>query len=281
MSISKTEKNGIFFIRQESLDFQQFSRNEISKQVHVVAKNIPFILEIGSNSINFKGKSKIAVKLYYDSATDTDFKQVDYLKQEPMSYKVFPNDVGDKATIEIRLLVLTSQHEDSLFRVKITASENNTTTSYDAFSEPLRVVSKASQIQREKERASDKIKTEGCIPLLPMPGTKRGASESILLDTLQRVETEQREQRKLIQQLVIKKEPGTEFEHSFSKLLEIYNQLPTEERSNKIRKVLTQPGSYTFALNDFLIDCATSINTAIAIPTEKPLSLSQILEEGT
>ncbi len=82
-------KPGIYIVRQESLDFQQFSKNDIAKQVHCVAKNLPFLIEIGSSGVNFKDKSvKLSVKLYYDGATQSDFKPVDYVKQSPMSYKV-------------------------------------------------------------------------------------------------------------------------------------------------------------------------------------------------
>jgi len=104
--------------RQDSLAVQKFSKNHVQKSVHCVAKNIPFALQVSSSTIDLSNKAtKLSAKLYYDADDDEDFKMVDYVKQEPMSYRIF-QDSSDISTLEFRLFVLSSQHEDSNFRIK-------------------------------------------------------------------------------------------------------------------------------------------------------------------
>ncbi len=105
--------------------------------MHVVSKNLPFLIELGSTTINFQ-KARISARLHYDHVGDDQPKEVDYVKQPPMTYKTFVNDVGSRATVEIRILVLSSQHEDSNFVVKISVVDGNTNVGGEVLSEAMR-----------------------------------------------------------------------------------------------------------------------------------------------
>jgi len=201
---------------------------------------------------------RIGAKLCYDNSTDQDFKPVDYLKQEPMTYKVFITH--DKVTLEFRALCLSSQHEDSCFRIKISvASVDISAGPLEVTSDPIRVVSKASQVQREK-RNSKRTPNENEIdssPSSPLPtklsGNKRSSPSSISNDfivqeTLQRLEQQQIEQRIMIEQILATQQqtpillppqqPPQDFETAFSNFLNAYRNLPCEDRPNKVRKVI-------------------------------------------
>lgn len=80
--------------KQESLAKEKFSKNEVQKEVHVVAKNLPFTVEVASNNINFT-QHKLSAKLYYD-ADQMDFKPVDLIKSDPMQYRCFLDASGHK-----------------------------------------------------------------------------------------------------------------------------------------------------------------------------------------
>jgi len=105
------------------------------------------------------------------------------------------------------------------------------------------------------------------------------------LDTLQRLEEEQRQQRKIIEQLVDHQNPSSrkkipdsktiEFESSFTKFLSSFNALPTEERQNKIQKAINSIPEYSSSLADFITLCTMPDTNNNKVP----LLLNQILEE--
>jgi hypothetical protein len=255
-------------LRQDSLGKEKFSKNEIQKEVHVVAKNLPFVLEVGSDNINLHS-ARIYARLFYDADYDNEFKQVDYVKQEPMTYKSFVSANGDRATVEIRLMVLTSQHEDSLFRVKVGIVANDVT--YEVMSDPIRVVSKPSQVHKKRKTTSPASPELACPPTPAAAGTKRErvmavpASDAVL-ESLHRLEEQQREQRKIIEQLLTQKtssEPtqrsadtNDDFETAFQKLLNAYNKIPSEERPQKLRRVISNTPE-TDTITDFISVCCS------------------------
>lgn len=55
-----------------------------------------------------------------------------------------------KALIEARIKVLTSQHEDSLFKIRFSALEPSTGTELEVYSEPIKVISKLTQLKKPR-----------------------------------------------------------------------------------------------------------------------------------
>jgi hypothetical protein len=292
----------LIIVKQESLAKEKFSKNEVQKEVHVVAKNLPFTIEVASNTISFT-QNKTSAKLYYD-CDNLDFKPVDLIKSDPMQYRVFIDPSGHKVTIEFRVSVLTSQHEDSLFRIKIAVAVNEVPV--EVFSEAIRVVSKPSQVVKQKRgRApiNKTIKTEPVSPSSspcigapvaspPTSGNKRAANGDILSETLLKMAQEQQEQRKLLEQLLnappskkIHYEEDIEdddFETALQRFISSYSRVKYEDRPQKLRKVISMMNiSETECLSDFIIQSnqqvedRQTIQESVGIPSS--LSLSGLL----
>lgn len=107
------------------------------------------------------------------------------MKLKPLECKTRPNDEGDQLTVEIRIKVLTSQLEDMFFRVVVKLVDPRTKKEYPhlvCLSHPIRVVSKPDQVKK-------KIKKR-----------KRAPTDS-LLDSINRIESQQREQHRLLKKL--------------------------------------------------------------------------------
>jgi len=204
---------------------------------------------------------RITAKLFYDNNTNEDFKPVEYLKQEPMTYKVFITN--DKVTLEFRVLCLSSQHEDSCFRIKISVASADIAVPLEVTSDPIRIVSKASQAQKEKRIASTKVpnvtEPESPSSSTKLSGNKRSASSScsndIVQETLLRLEQQQQEQRIMIEQILATQQRGTiipkqepeDFESAFTNFLKAYRNLPCEDRPNKIRKVVNDSAAVNYS----------------------------------
>jgi len=272
-------------LRQESIAKEKFSRNAIQKEVCVVAKGLAFSIDISSTSIDFHN-AKIYAKLFYDS-DDEDFKPIELPKSDPLTYKVFISTSGDRTTVECRIYVLTSQHENALFRVKIGVAVGAQTL--EIASEPIRVVSKPSQIQKEKRKRAGTVTTAPPSPI-SIPSTpalvaattastaccKRPLDPLSVMDSLRRLEEQQKEQRQLIEHLISAKTEvplEDEFEAAFNKFLNAWSKLPIDERPTKMHKVVSATSSNTETFNDFLQVCATPDSGV------KALSLSHLLME--
>jgi hypothetical protein len=97
----------LIILKQNCVTQENWSKNGVSKQVHVVVKNLVFQIEIGS-AVDLN-KCTLDVKLLYDTDRDDPRVEVTYIKNEPMEYKVKISESGIKATVEIRIKVLSSQ----------------------------------------------------------------------------------------------------------------------------------------------------------------------------
>eukprot|EP01114_Cavostelium_apophysatum_P016425 TRINITY_DN4669_c0_g1_i1.p1 TRINITY_DN4669_c0_g1~~TRINITY_DN4669_c0_g1_i1.p1 ORF type:complete len:318 (+),score=72.63 TRINITY_DN4669_c0_g1_i1:90-1043(+) len=238
--------------KQESLGQDRLSKNGITKDVFFVAKNIPFNVMV-SSTVNL-ATNPITCRLFYDFAKESDLKEVETLKCQPMEYVSHVNETGDKATVEIRVNVLSSQHEGALFRLRFSVSDGKK-KGCEVFSHPIKIISKRAQVKRM-------IAKNEVAPTEPIPGPKRATTDQIT-DALSRLEQQQREQGQLIRMLLsqdhsapLVKEPASalsckrrcpepsidsesEFELAFRKMMDAYRRLPEEERPNKIRKTLT------------------------------------------
>jgi hypothetical protein len=97
--------------------------------------------------------------LIYDLPDYT--KEVAYVSTKPVDYKPSINDAGDEISFDAKISALSSQHEDSFFRLKITVWDTNPSSPYSvpltALSHPIKVISKP--INQRKNKKSDSSTT--------------------------------------------------------------------------------------------------------------------------
>jgi len=167
---------------------EQFSKNGgNNKKVYVVVKNIGFSFDIQANFD--LTKAGLIAKLLYDFDNEKEKLEVGYVKTEPFEYKVNMLDNGSKASVEVKIKVLTSQHEDMLFRIKIAGTDPITHRVVECFTQPIKVISKLAppKSKQGKEQLS--------------PPTKKRTSNDQISNLLQRLEQQQMDQMKVIQLL--------------------------------------------------------------------------------
>eukprot|EP00005_Dracoamoeba_jomungandri_P001914 CAMPEP_0174262128 /NCGR_PEP_ID=MMETSP0439-20130205/12786_1 /TAXON_ID=0 /ORGANISM="Stereomyxa ramosa, Strain Chinc5" /LENGTH=368 /DNA_ID=CAMNT_0015346777 /DNA_START=106 /DNA_END=1212 /DNA_ORIENTATION=+ len=255
-------------LKQSSPTQEKVSKNGLQKNVHVVVKNTPFLMQLALTSpllvsgavLDFKSLA-VDVCLCYDNDS---LKQVGFVKTKPLEVKTAISESGDQASLNVKIKVLTSQHEDMFFRVKVRViepkSKREFTPPLEILSEPIKVISKPKQIRRRRT-------------------TKRRSLNDMLIETVQRIEQQQQTQYSVIASLVGKKRKRSlnesffpsqsnstsnnekalnlwvtdnnqnqdmnemeqekdEFVIAVQQFLTAYSELPIEEKPRKIRRVL-------------------------------------------
>lgn len=188
-------------------------------------------------------------------------KEVDYIKDKPFLFKAKPNDRGDQVQLELRLKVLTSQHEDMFFICSIQGFDPHTKSEIPelhTYSHPIKVISKPEQL-RKKDVTHKKTINETIIDIitkieqtqtehtkvlgtifsrvapgnsLPAPApspeqsvtTKRSAPEPASAPAPTPVPTPTPEQQ---------------FEMHFAGMLKAYQSLSSDGRASKLRRLAT------------------------------------------
>eukprot|EP01114_Cavostelium_apophysatum_P018610 TRINITY_DN579_c0_g1_i1.p1 TRINITY_DN579_c0_g1~~TRINITY_DN579_c0_g1_i1.p1 ORF type:complete len:406 (+),score=108.67 TRINITY_DN579_c0_g1_i1:132-1220(+) len=252
----------LFIIGQKTHCDEVISKNGLPKTVHTVVKNSPFHITIGLNnatsSLDFN-RIAFDASLVYDEGG----KEVDYVKNKPIEFKPVPSQNGNQLDCETRIKVLTSHHEDLLFKIKIQGF--NPTTKQEVaglmiYSFPIKVISKPEQLKKR-------------------PPSKKRSLNDMLVETITRIEKKQAEQQALIekvlnQQLVMpmvqqapidntpakrsrhdlfwdiatdsedcakdkddKCEKPVDFESAFTAVLKAYNAMSQEEKPETVRRI--------------------------------------------
>lgn len=144
----------IAVLRQNSAVEEVITDGQVSKIIHIVVKNSPFIVIIGCAGaipVNL-GEYDVDCILLYDTE-DGAHKAVDYVKSKPVEFKSTALDRGQQVQLEMRIKVLTSQHEDMNFRVLIQLIDKTTKMPIQgvaAITNPIKVVSKPEQLKKHK-----------------------------------------------------------------------------------------------------------------------------------
>jgi len=265
-------------ISQGNVSSEHFSKNGITKQVHVVVKNLVFMIEVSSN-IDLS-KSNLEAKLLYDFDRDEEDKlEVSYVKNEPIEYKVTLTDQGYKASVEVRIKVLTSQHEDMLFRVRVSAIDPLAGTTFGVISQPIKVISKLTQLKGKgpgkevspsiKKRATNDV-IASTLTDLHRQLQEQGKYLNLIMHKLfsdmphHQQRQQEREQEPSLQTLsnIITQQtlsigepneygndvqndvpPKIEFEDAFRTFLSAFQGLPAEEKQNKLEGFLESVSS--------------------------------------
>jgi len=181
-------------VQQTSLAEETVSQNGLVRSVHVLVKNTPFQLTIGfthsgalPSNYNFN-RLALDVSLLYDCDS---LKPVSYIKTKPVSYKPKFSENGDQVTFNCRLKVLTSQHEDMFFRVKIRALQPVTQQEFnpplEVISLPIKVVSKPEQLKGRRKTATNSS-SSGSVPTSAL-SSNTGSSSSTTISSSTTVET--------------------------------------------------------------------------------------------
>eukprot|EP01090_Pellita_catalonica_P002322 TRINITY_DN11916_c0_g1_i1.p1 TRINITY_DN11916_c0_g1~~TRINITY_DN11916_c0_g1_i1.p1 ORF type:complete len:414 (-),score=69.93 TRINITY_DN11916_c0_g1_i1:55-1296(-) len=151
-------------IKQTSLAEEMISKNGLERPVHVLVKNTPFQLTIGFTSSDLQlspnynfNRLALDVSLLYDC---DDLTSVAFIKTKPITFKPKIIENGEKITLNCRLKVLTSQHEDMFFRVRIKALKPVTLEELEphleVVSAPIKVVSKPEQLKGRRKTTTAK-----------------------------------------------------------------------------------------------------------------------------
>lgn len=157
-------------------------------------KNSPFVIQLGISNRNgaFFGKQDHSInqfsfeaRLVYDIEPEKD---VSWVKDKPMECKISASEhQPGVVTAELRLKVLSTQHEDLFFKVRFTAFDKVTKREVSSVcSAPIKVISKSDQVKKKKE---------------PKPKKKRSASD-MLMETLCNIEKRQREHCEILYKLL-------------------------------------------------------------------------------
>lgn len=148
--------------------------SRLTSPVHVCIKNKGWDLVLGSalSTVDFR-KAKVGARLLFECNAE----QVERKTVEPLVYDVRPNKDGRTAAVELKIAVLSSQLEGALFTVEFTVVPLGAPkgVSLDLISEPIRVVSKKSQLEAattQKKRSR----------------TTQAATREVVLDAIAKME---------------------------------------------------------------------------------------------
>jgi len=172
-------------VKQDSLASEHISKSGTPKTVSIVVKNLAFHVELQANV----SLTEIQSTLIYDFDQLTENKiEVSYVKSEPMEAKVHILDAGEKADVELKIKVLTSQHEDMLFRVRFTAIDPiSKVPPFECFTSPIRVISKLTQLKKSMITISPNVQPKRKSPVI-------SSSNDFLVTSLVRLEQQQQKQ---------------------------------------------------------------------------------------
>ena len=250
-----------------------FERNGFKKTRHFVVKAISFDIGVSSPVVNLK-KASISAVLFCDFIGENALKEVTALRGIPLEYSSFVSESGRKATIEVAIMVLSSQYEKNDFCIQLILRDQDDrvfTTHTDYF----RVVSKKTLIEKhlrksnngetrkrkrltkidddtddeqredthghdhDHEENGDTIEEdEEYVPPIPK---KKSCSEEAL-EILKKMDEAQQNQSEMIRSLIEEKEKSDKiqlnecsaFDASFRNMLKSFEMIPPQERTYKL-----------------------------------------------
>eukprot|EP01117_Protostelium_nocturnum_P004524 TRINITY_DN1633_c0_g1_i2.p1 TRINITY_DN1633_c0_g1~~TRINITY_DN1633_c0_g1_i2.p1 ORF type:complete len:357 (+),score=120.39 TRINITY_DN1633_c0_g1_i2:705-1775(+) len=289
-----SEKKMISIEKQESLASDSFTKNGVKKQLHIVAKAVPFVLHLASNSFLLHSAT-ISTRLFYDNETketeeagtqETASKEVEVLRSvQPMESVSHVSKDGRRASVEVKLNILSSQHEGAHFKVLVSVIDPNTKQTHQVFSHPVRVISKRNQAKKIVSKATSSVSKSvtGDSASSSMEPKASSTSErrepikrsaiDLLAESMVRIERQQQDQSKVLNLLMRKQfaqngkneegenpfqfnspfGPNMDFESCFRNFLESWNSVHETERPNKLRRVIQSSTSNEMeSLNNFM-----------------------------
>jgi hypothetical protein len=241
----------IAILKQTSPFEERVTRNGIQRDIHVVIKNSPFIVQIGvvKNCEIDLNHVAFEAALLYDTEGD---KGVDFVKVKPIEYKCVPSEAGDQVAIELRIKVLTSQHEDMFFKVAVQGQDPVTKQDIPnlrVITAPIKVISKPEQLKKRQ----------------PPPVSKKRTVNDMVVEAVTRIEKQQAEHTLIMEKLLEMSNPKrvhheitpstttwefpiartvpkeqeftTDFDTAFLQLLKSFAGTDPNHRAEKVRRI--------------------------------------------
>jgi len=263
-------------VKQTSPFEERVTRNGIQRDVHVVIKNSPFViqLEVSRNCDVDLNHVAFDAALLYD--TDGE-KGVDFVKIKPIEFKSVPNEAGDQCTIELRIKVLTSQHEDMFFKVRIQGQDPVTKVdipNLKCITSAIKVISKPEQLKKRQ------------------PPLKKRNVNDMVVDAISRIEQQQVEQATLIKSLIDQSrfklvdsrssswdlpKGSSDFETSFMLMMKSFIATEPNLRAEKIRRVVRNCSAVENENLSEFVDLMMSEGMGVDIGRPQPLSFNSSL----
>jgi hypothetical protein len=223
-NFQRSQGNGaslVAILKQTSPFEERVTRNGIQRDIHVVIKNSPFVVQIGLSRNCEIDLNHIAFdcSLLYD--TDGE-KGVDFVKLKPIEYKCVPNEGGDQVSVELRIKVLTSQHEDMFFKVKIQGQDpvsKQDVPNLKVITAPIKVISKPEQLKKRQPAPLPlplplPIPSSLLPPPIPVnnnpnlaasggaPNNKKRTVNDLVVEAVTRIEKQQYEQANVMEKIL-------------------------------------------------------------------------------
>ncbi|EKE37162.1 hypothetical protein ENUP19_0285G0015 [Entamoeba nuttalli] len=252
-----------------------------TKEVHVVIKQSSFIVSISSESIILEG-CNVDCSLVYDNDGLTE---VHYINQKPISFTAQLSS-PNRITCDVRILVLSSQHEDMLFKVifKLTNKKGEQIATLHSF--PIRVISKADGKKKVpnskppklpssiKPEQKSKVLTQSHLPVSTpviqslsspsqqnieiQPAALQNANEQPEESVLQILQYQQSILRDLTQQTNV-----NPLCSPLVGLINSYQQLPQNQRIPQLLRIISSLNPQENALISELVSLIAGINTSV------------------
>jgi len=239
----------ISLVKQTSPTKENVSVKGVTKSVHVVIKNTPFVVQLGlscqgafTQVMDFNHLA-LDVRLVYDT---TAHKEVDYVKTKPLLFKSSVNERADQISLDPR-------------------TQQDFSPPLEMFSDPIKVISKPEQLKKR-------------------PAPKKRTMNDVLMEQISRITSQLDQQQKMLTELsderatkkqrlicdvdendenellciddqpfskkkllasetskMSKDESGlksTDFVNTFTEFLGAYNSMPSEEKATTVRKLI-------------------------------------------
>jgi len=242
MQLSITEQSFLF---KESL-----SKNDVQKEVHFIVKRTPFVvkLALSPGSTQTFTNTPLDCTLFYDS---TPLKEVEAPNTKPLEWVVRPSSCGRFATVDYRINVLTTQHQNNLFVIRIRLTKNG--QSVEVLTKPIKSVSKPEQVRRRVSQQQVEDPQIDMKATLASCSSKKRARSEELLEALATIQAHQAHHSDMLHLLVTSQNiagprplPSVSPQQSTPMELDVcldnlatsYSQEALQERPKKLRKMV-------------------------------------------
>lgn len=256
----------LFIIEQKADSEEIIFSNGIQKKVHHVIKNHPLQIRIGtSDSMQFSNLAYFNFE-YLLVFEDDPFKEVPFVQKKPLEVKSQVSSDGSFLNLEVKISVLTSKLEASLFQIQICPCEPSTRTrleDYLILSEPIKVVSKIDPKRlKKREKPSTPI-----IEQAPVKKMKDRDSENTnVIEILNRIEKVCALQQSLLSKVVERPPRRTDsnqkFLIAFQKFMEAAKQIDHTQMLECVRRLLRNTFNEN-VMNQLLYDFSLALQEKI------------------
>ena len=231
----------ICITKQDSLESHPFCDNGLKKTLHYVLKNNPFEIMLESQGIDISSYN-LQATLLYDNFED---KSVSWVPgKEPFTYRGTKID-SSKIKLDVSIAVLSSQHQDSNFKLKIELldSLSKPLPGYTIYSDCIQVISKLAVLNNKKNQTGSKKRKNNSTSSSTSVIQKLTCLDEKLDRILKEINTDNASVslKKRFRPLEFDFPPRTcqpSFETAYFDLCNAFVMLPEQQRAAKIRKCL-------------------------------------------